>query len=395
MRASVGPTINDPPQRSTGTHPFLGRPAHGCAGRFRAVQSDQGVVFAAAVCIKVRAVRLGADRCPNRLAPVSRSSLPSFDHPSHLTILLPPNYPPIFRPQNYTALMNGTPLWIVLAGVFALFFILAALARCADSAGAAHFAAFVASHPDLRLELDDGDGGLEDALAALAKVARSSRRAVNSAAQASVGASELRRSRRMCCGWLGVAAMNWPCGRGLRGCCGGAESAASPHTTSKRRQYCCLPSDSPPVLNLPFLPDAYASALYARYRTLIAINDKSPSRRASDLRANPVAPAGYPAVANRGLTRIGGPPVSIAAIAAAEADLVEGAAARSCFLRLWRLRWAILHLAAVQLVTQHPLLSSFVLYSPVLPRTARLAVTLVTAITALFFSALLYAGEEC
>ena len=342
------------------------------------MQSDQGVVFAAAVCIKVRAV-WSRDASGDGMVLPSPSPLPS-------------------RPQNYTALMNGTPLWIVLAVVLALFLVLAALARCADAAGAAHFAAFVALHPDLRLDLDDDDddddGGFVEGPAATAKAARASRRAVNSAAQASLGASELRRSQRMCCGWLGVAAMNWPCGRGLRGCCGGAEAAASPRTQSMRRQCCCLaccclPSDAPPVHNVPFLPDAYASALYARYRALIAISDKTPSRRASDLLAHPVAPA----VANRGLTRIAGPPVSAAAVAAAEADLVEGAAARSCFLRLWSLRWAILRLTAVQVVTQHPLLSCFVLYSPVLPRTARLAVTLVTAMTALFFSALLYAGE--
>ena len=53
-----------------------------------------------------------------------------------------------------------------------------------------------------------------------------------------------------------------------------------------------------------------------------------------------------------------------------------------------------MHFRIQQALTQHPIISVFTLFSPVLPRANRIAIVLVTAMTGLFFSAFLYAARN-
>ena len=152
--------------------------------------------------------------------------------------------------------------------------------------------------------------------------------------------------------------MNWSCGCGcIRGRANGDVGDSRRDSNSNLRsqnarniRHCWCPwgclklaDRAPTVRSLAFLPDAYATALYARYHALIFIDDK-PGLPEAIVSLAPEAGA----AAKRGITRLVGPAVDPGAVAAAEADISAAVNTERFFLRLWRLRWAILHVWAIQ-----------------------------------------------
>ena len=285
-----------------------------CVGRFQAVKSDNKVVFSAAACV-----------------------------------------------ADLHSLMNAAPLWSVLIVLLVLFFALVALSRCADAAALVHFCDHVTFHPDLRAEVENEEGEDEalDANSLSQKPsAAPSRRLVAIAAferQVSMRNMDLQRSRQMRCRRIGIYVMNWTMRR-----CFCRQRRVSDHRhliddTSLMSQSIWQwvsgfrsfsQNDKVPIINsLAFLPDAYATALYSRYLKYLLISDKSALRRMGGRTA--ALAAGHAAL-HRGIDRDYGPPADSAAVAAAEADIARAMQTKSFVLRLWRMRWTILHVWAIQ-----------------------------------------------
>ena len=253
---------------------------------------------------------------------------------------------------------NALPLWSVLAVILFLFFVFAALSRCADSAATAHFCHHVTTHPDLRTTVEEEDDDLDeefdddDQFDLTASTKR--RRALEH--QIAVGAAEQKRSRTMWCRSLGVAAMNWTCLRACfrkgsmldrRNMLRMGDKANDKNMRFSQLICSCTSRDKglPAVESLAFLPDAYASALYSRYLKYLLIHDDL-SRSQRILRKS--GRLGNDSSLHHGISRVIGPPAAVAAVSAAEDDIARAVDTKGTLLRIWRFRWTILHVWAVQ-----------------------------------------------
>ena len=119
-------------------------------------------------------------------------------------------------------------------------------------------------------------------------------------------------------------------------CCGMQHGSEPPY---RRECYCFCISRRPGIQVLPFLPDAFAAALYARYRAIIS-PDISNNKELSD---NTLSASSK---IDNGIRRIVGGSASAAVRMAqirAENILLESPMKRGC-VRAWHLRRAVLHI---------------------------------------------------
>jgi len=175
-------------------------------------------------------------------------------------------------------------------------------------------------------------------------------RKVAYARQISLGAVEQQKSRKMRFGWIGVVFMNWTC---IRFRCSRRDRLAvnvwvSPRSLAVQRDTCCCedfapPAGAPVIHSMVFLPDVYASALYEQYLSLVAIKGDAETRTLDAM----VLAASLPPT-QRGITRAYSAPADQVAVAAAKHEIERALATKGVFLRLWRLRWAILHVWIIQ-----------------------------------------------
>ena len=138
--------------------------------------------------------------------------------------------------------------------------------------------------------------------------------------------------QRQICGCLfrgAVAFMN-------ASCCGIQHGSEPPY---RRECYCFCISRRPGIQVLPFLPDAFAAALYSRYRAII-FPEMSNKKEPLDMMLSASSKS------DNGIRRIVGGSASAAVRMAqirAENILLESPMKRGC-VRAWHLRRAVLHI---------------------------------------------------
>jgi len=216
--------------------------------------------------------------------------------------------------NNSSALADATPLWITIGVLLFTFGCLWYLSTVADGVSNAAFDEFIKIHPDLN--------GMSAASAGSKSPASKSTFFHTLVVRAAVAMMNL-----SCCGWGSIR-----------------RSTAR----DRRRCYCFCFSSRPTIRVLAFLPDAYSSVLYARYRDVLVAGNSGKTEHTLKDSANTASTVAVDARLD--LVRVESELLQsdTEAIQAAAADFTEAANTPRCFLRTWRLRWTITHVWLLQ-----------------------------------------------
>ena len=223
--------------------------------------------------------------------------------------------------DNYESIQGSAPLWVTIAGVVFLYCILLNLGIVADRASGALFDKLIATHPELR---DIASSG----------VTAESLKVFQSKEQSLRGSNG--KSTNGCWVRAAVALMNLSCCPLLQRKESGKRSCF----------HCCLVRQ-PTIRVLPFLPDAFAGALYMRFRALLLadMTARIPSPRLNDIGGVLAEGQISDDRGHQGIVRIDAveSKAFVASQAIAEDRLAESVEAVGCCLRMWRFRSLIVH----------------------------------------------------
>lgn len=327
-------------------------------------------------------------------------------------------------------------LWATLAVILCVFALLAAAGELADDVAAKHFEVFLASHPDLDLDLGntDSDGLAGTPVQAGAACNMAVEERINAVPQKSItpALSAMSRFVRVCmprgaCSKLCAPCVvrPWECAVELSvclmtsACC--ARRRATPGFQPDKGEHssngsigathhccCCLrltaTQGRPQPRRLCCLPNRFTAALYRHYKALLLLGPGDDTAAISaeavalDMNATPKQSTSASKSGGEGPTDCDALMSSSrggTTRRAHEDNLLESvlkaSPPRSALTRTFLFGRFILEIWMLRVLTCHPVLSVFTRFDPFRPRSNRLAVTFVTALASLFFAAFFFA----